>query len=69
MYGIDERKVRAAEDIPLPKVEAVGDSRYRQKKITACKGKGEKVSVRDHQSSSDRRAVPSGSCKFAYTIA
>lgn len=29
-----ERKVRAAQDIPLPKIEAIGDSRCRQKKIT-----------------------------------
>ena len=43
LYGVDGRKVRAAEDIPLPKVEAVGDSRCRQKKTTARKGKGEKV--------------------------
>ena len=30
-----ERKVRAAQGAPLPKVEAIGDSRCRQKKITA----------------------------------
>ena len=30
-----ERKVRAAQGAPLPKVEAIGDSRVRQKKITA----------------------------------
>jgi hypothetical protein len=43
-----ERKVRAAQDAPLPKIEAVGDSGIRQKKTTAGKGmalagKGEKV--------------------------
>ena len=38
-----ERKVRAAQDAPLVKVPAVGDSRIREKKITARKGKGEKV--------------------------
>ena len=30
-----ERKVRAAQGIPLPKLEAIGDSRCRQKKMTA----------------------------------
>ena len=61
------------------KVPAVGDSRIREKKITApllmkeiglmrMRGKGEKVCVRDHQPSGDRRAVPSGGCKFADTI-
>ena len=30
-----ERKVRAAQDTPLPKIEAVGDSRIRQKRTTA----------------------------------
>jgi len=30
-----ERKVRAAQGAPLPKIEAIGDSRCRQKKITA----------------------------------
>ena len=47
-----ERKVRAAQGAPLPKVEAIGDSRVRQKKITTgncvlamarVSGKGEKV--------------------------
>jgi len=53
-----ERKVRAAQDTPLPKIEAVGDSRICQKKTTASApswarlrarslrcgpGKGEKV--------------------------
>ena len=40
-----ERKVRAAKGIPLLKMEAVGDSRLRQKKTTAFfrEGKGEKV--------------------------
>lgn len=48
-----ERKVRAAQGIPLPKLEAIGDSRCRQKKMTArnlsrihagvVSGKGEKV--------------------------
>ena len=38
-----ERKVRAAQDAPLVKVPAVGDSRIREKKTTARKGKGEKV--------------------------
>jgi len=38
-----ERKVRAAQDTPLVKVPAVGDSWSREKKITARKGKGEKV--------------------------
>ena len=31
-------------------------------------GKGEKVCVRDHQPTGDRRAVPAGGCKFMYTI-
>lgn len=37
-----ERKVRAAKGAPLLKVEAIGDSRCRQKKITAtpCEWKG-----------------------------
>ena len=43
LYGDDERKVRAAQGTPLPKIEAVGDSRCRQKRMTARKGKGEKV--------------------------
>lgn len=30
-----KRKVRAAQDAPLPKVEAIGDSRIWQKKTTA----------------------------------
>ena len=30
-----ERKVRAAQGAPLPKVEAIGDSGLRQKKTTA----------------------------------
>lgn len=40
-----KRKVRAAQDAPLPKVEAIGDSRIWQKKTTARRkeGKGEKV--------------------------
>ena len=40
-----ERKVRAAQGAPLLKVEAIGDSRCRQKRTTAFlrKGKGEKV--------------------------
>ena len=40
-----ERKVRAAQGAPLLKVEAIGDSRCRQKKTTASprRGKGEKV--------------------------
>lgn len=41
-----ERKVRAAQGAPLLKVEAIGDSRIRQKKTTASHrqaGKGEKV--------------------------
>ena len=46
-----ERKVRAAQDTPLVKVQAVGDGWIWQKKITALssglwlwkKGKGEKV--------------------------
>lgn len=40
-----KRKVRAAQDAPLPKVEAIGDSRIWQKKTTAMlvRGKGEKV--------------------------
>lgn len=44
-----KRKVRAAEGIPLLKLEAIGDDRCRQKKITAfggfavVEGKGEKV--------------------------
>jgi len=39
-----ERKVRAAQGAPLLKMEAVGDSWCRKKKITAhSKGKGEKV--------------------------
>ena len=48
-----ERKVRAAQGIPLPKLEAIGDSRCLQKKMTArnlsrihagvVSGKGEKV--------------------------
>ena len=61
------------------KVPAVGDSRIREKKITApllmkeiglmrMRGKGEKVCVRDHQPTGDRRAVLSGCCKFVYTI-
>ncbi len=33
-----ERKVRAALGTPLPKVEAIGDNRCRQKKITASFG-------------------------------
>lgn len=39
------RKVRAAQGAPLLKVEAVGDSRWRQKKTTAMllHGKGEKA--------------------------
>ena len=69
-YGCG-RKVRAAQGAPLPKIEAVGDGRIRQKKTTAVNGlkrrcgKGEKVCVRDHQPPGDRRAVPSGGCKFA----
>lgn len=50
----DERKVRATESTPLPKIEAVGDNRVRQKRMTARYyhasvrgadklGKGEKV--------------------------
>ena len=41
-----ERKVRAAQGAPLLKMEAVGDGRCRQKKMTASPngtGKGEKV--------------------------
>ena len=38
-----ERKVRAAQDAPLVKVPAVGDSWIWEKKITAPRGKGEKV--------------------------
>ena len=59
-----ERKVRAAQDTPLVKVPAVGDSRIREKRMTAHQGKGEKACVRDHQPAGDRRAVPSGGCKF-----
>lgn len=42
---VGERKVRAAQGTPLPKVEAISDSRSRQKKTTALpwRGKGEKV--------------------------
>ena len=60
------RKVRAAQGAPLPKIEAIGDSRLRQKKTTASRkvGKGEKASVRDHRPPGDRRAVPAGGCKF-----
>ena len=43
LNGDDGRKVRAAQGTPLPKIEAVGDSRCRQKRMTARKGKGEKV--------------------------
>ena len=45
LKGMRERKVRAAQGAPLPKVEAIGDSRCRQKKTTAFlrRGKGEKV--------------------------
>ena len=45
LAGESGRKVRAAQGIPLLKVEAIGDSRIRKKKTTAsCKrGKGEKV--------------------------
>ena len=57
---------------PLLKMEAVGDGRIWQKRMTAVRkafgpdhGKGEKVCVRDHRPSGDRRAVPSGGCKFA----
>ena len=44
-----ERKVRAAQDTPLVKVPAIGDSRIWEKRKTACGfvivivGKGEKV--------------------------
>ena len=48
-----ERKVRAAQDTPLVKVPAIGDSRSWEKRMTACGfvivivfvivGKGEKV--------------------------
>jgi len=38
-----ERKVRAAKGTPLLKMEAIGDSRLEQKKMTAMIGKGEKV--------------------------
>ena len=40
-----QRKVRAAKGSPLLKVEAIGDSRCRQKRMTASIrwGKGEKV--------------------------
>jgi len=31
----DERKVRATESTPLPKIEAIGDNRVRQKRMTA----------------------------------
>jgi len=34
---LGERKVRAAQDAPLPKVEAVGDSWIWQKRITAAR--------------------------------
>jgi len=44
---IGERKVRAAQDTPLAKVQAIGDSRIWEKRMTALflmkKGKGEKV--------------------------
>ncbi len=42
-HPVRERKVRAAKDTPLLKLEAVGDGRVLQKKTTAPKGKGEKV--------------------------
>ena len=60
------RKVRAAQGAPLLKMEAIGDSRLRQKKTTASRkaGKGEKACVRDHQPPGDRRAVSAGGCKF-----
>ena len=65
---LDERKVRAAQGTPLLKVEAVGDGWLGEKKITARfyldHGKGEKVCVRDHQAAGNRRAVPTGGCKF-----
>lgn len=35
--GVGERKVRAAQSVPLPNIEAIGDSRCRQKKTTAVK--------------------------------
>ena len=40
-----ERKVRAAKSILLPKMKAIGNSRCRQKRMTAIfvDGKGEKV--------------------------
>ena len=40
-----ERKVRAAQDTPLVKVPAIGNSRIREKRMTALlwQGKGEKV--------------------------
>jgi len=39
-----ERKVRAVQGAPLLKMEAIGDSRCRQKRMTAPGvGKGEKV--------------------------
>jgi len=40
-----ERKVRAAQGAPHPKIDAIGDGRLRQKKTTAFRkeGKGEKV--------------------------
>jgi len=40
-----ERKVRAAQDAPLVKMPAIGDSRIRKKKTTARRkrGKGEKA--------------------------
>jgi len=45
MKGSDGRKVRAAQGAPLLKVEAVGDSWIREKRMTASVtgGKGEKV--------------------------
>ena len=46
LYGEGEgykRKVRAVEDAPLLKVEAVGDDWIWKKKTTALLGKGEKV--------------------------
>jgi len=64
-----ERKVRAAQGAPLLKVEAVGDGWSGKKKKTASGivSKGEKACVRDHQPAGDRRAVPTGGCKFMYT--
>jgi len=51
---MSERKVRAAQGSPLPKIEAIGDGRTGQKRMTAPSGgKGEKVV----QETTSRRAT------------